>query len=294
MNTSYQQQKNYPDHDRQLFEGAFSAKIRELVFGSSRWDVLATIRQASLDNWTISASGQEIRLSSSNVALKLDLNQKGISWITATTPRGDFSIPKDNWIAVQIARLINQCLESYELGLKKHAELSLAQLYQDVQRNVAHDWTVEKMTEFTLPDYARLHHEYSCNLASGLIATVERSKLWNRNVSSSSYSGVHSNYTPVGGYERPPVDHTGWRMPPSEYSTSYTYSDFTPSPRSLHHDEISVSVRHYKLSQLSTALNAGCRILARSRSETDVASMDRAVFRQAQKLTGTPHMNQPT
>lgn len=164
-----------PTAERSLFEGSFSAALRELILGSSRSDVLSAIRGAKLGDWKIAPESGEVMLKTDRATAMFDTKATGESpWIRAETPHGEFSLLRDHWIAQQIGRRIERRLNGDGYLLARQGPQLVRELIDSAAREEQRLWTREERLKvhYKEPLLAADQPGFSTNLRDGFRATV--------------------------------------------------------------------------------------------------------------------------
>jgi hypothetical protein len=173
MNARNQPENNTQAKAQGFFQSTLPSYLRELVTGSARKDILAAIRRASPEAWSISDDGKEIKLVTGPTEVTFIATNKGSPAISAVTPHGPFSAPPQDGISKSIMRRVDRRLEGYALALLKTAKQELALLCEETARNTPHDWQHPNRDGFTLSTLAMSAQSYECPIGEGLTARVK-------------------------------------------------------------------------------------------------------------------------
>lgn len=280
MNQQPNPHNHCPKNEEALFQGSFSAKLRELAIGSSRWDVLAAIRTAPLDAWTIDESNQTVALSLNTAGIRFTPGKSSPTWVSASTPHGDFSLDKDHWISQQIGRRLERRLEGYKLALQPDAQNALENVCDEVMRNEPHPWIKAAADTWAISVMAVINASFLCYRKSGLVLTVERSI-------EESYIPVEAAVSDLMRFEsqqRYMSEQNGFNVGFNGFSgSSYHEAHCRPpiSPGYFRSDYLTMQVQDPKLSHLSTALGFTSPILAERYTSAKSSPRELAVWKQA-------------
>jgi len=276
MTTLSKTHDHCPEQERQLFDGSFSGKLRELALGSSRWDTLAAIRRASLDSWTVSDSGDTVSMLTSSVHVRITPKSDSGTWITACTPHGEFSLGREHWISQQIHRRIERRMESYKLQLQTQAEHAYSQLCERVRNNQPHQWKKEATDGWLASRSAHVSRGHSCSLESGFAVEVFRD-IFSGNIPMEAAVSDAIRYENQMASYRDSMS----RLPGSSMGGVGGYVPPPLRPGPFRFDTLRVEVHHPKLSRMASVLEVTYKPLAQHSVDTAHRGRDHAVWRQA-------------
>jgi hypothetical protein len=162
-----------PTHVQGFLERNVPSFLRELVLGSARKDILAAIRRAPLEAWSISDDGNEIKLTTGPSEVTFACSGKKAKTVTAMTPHGPFCTEANDAACNSIVRRADRRLQGYALQLQVRAKEALSLLYETVALNKPLDWQSTKVDCFSLPTLSATTQSYECRIGNGLMARVK-------------------------------------------------------------------------------------------------------------------------
>jgi len=249
-----------PTAERSLFEGSFSAALRELILGSSRSDVLSAIRGAKLGDWKIAPESGEVMLKTDRTTALFDTRATGESpWIRAETPHGEFSLPRDHWIAQQIGRRIERRLNGDGYLLARQGPHLVQDLISSVAREEQRLWAREERlkVQYKEPLLAAETRGFSTSLRGEFRATVASTFSGGDIPLSAAVSdGIRfqmemDHHRRMQEWPSPSVMAGSCLYSGSGYSTSYIRPPLAPGPWFTRKTEI--SIQHDGLNRLRSA-----------------------------------------
>lgn len=286
MHNTTASQQHYPQHEKALFEGSFSARLKELVVGSSRSDVLSAVRHAPLDSWQVSEDSKQVELKQGSVHLRFFANAKGDQhWITAHTPHGEFNLPRNHLISCQIARRLDRRFEGYALASRTEARNALSKLLSDVRNNQGHEWGPGRKNNEHWGSSVAAIKSYRCPVENGLSVEVMR-ELYAGEVSPevafNDYVRFEQEmrFASIRAYDSALSQTAPFGMP---RETPFVHVRPPISPGAYRHEFITVSVINDRLTQVATALGLSEKNIISNSVRVDSGNRYAIVWEQASK-----------
>lgn len=204
-----------PPHDRALFDGNFSGRLRELAVGSSRRDALAAIYKSKLADWIVDDTKVSLELSGTHLVFN-GQGSSGLQGITGSTPHGDFALPCDHWIAKQLLKRFDRRTNGFQADLLPIASQLSDRMFIEALKHEPRDWKVLPEGTFgptpmkpseSDPTYGTRNFvkrtEATTDLGNGYYATIMNL----------TYFGVRTEAQAVSDYVRYTVDVESTRQP---------------------------------------------------------------------------------